>query len=52
VLTNAGDEPTLDVKVDLGAIRIVRGQLEHDRIGPGSAVKFLAGRTMDPATRP
>jgi hypothetical protein len=46
LLTNGSDEPTLEVKLDLGDIPVARGELEHTRIGPGSAVKFLAGRTM------
>jgi hypothetical protein len=46
LLTNGSDEPTYNVKIGIDGIPVTRGELTHERIGPGSAVKFMAARAM------
>ena len=46
VLTNDSDEAAHDVVIDLADLRVAIGELTHDRIGPGSAISLMAGRTL------
>lgn len=46
LLVNDSDEPVFDVRLDLGDINTGDSDLAHARIGPGSAVRFLAFRTF------
>lgn len=50
LLTNGSDENTFNVKIDIAGNPITRGELTHARIGPGSAVKFLAAGTTSTVT--
>lgn len=53
LLTNTGDEPVFDVKIDRGSgANVVDGQLEHERIGPRSAVRFLVFRAFGSEDHP
>lgn len=53
VLVNGGDEPTFDVKIDLGpVVKMAGGELEYDRIGPGSAVRLVVIRAWSAPDHP
>jgi len=46
LLINDSDEAAHDVVIDLADLRVATGALTHDRIGPGSAISLMVGRTM------
>jgi hypothetical protein len=45
-LTNVGPATARRVHINTGDLRVVDGQLDFEQIGSGSAVKFIAVRTL------